>query len=58
MICSLLNRLFLTTPPLALVGHRKCKSHISAGLVFGGQVKHSQNLWRMLADVRRRWRNH
>jgi hypothetical protein len=39
MICSSLNRLFLTTPPLALAGHRKWRSHISAGLVFGGQVK-------------------
>src|SRR5450759_5206405 len=38
MICSSLNRLFLTTPPLALAGHRKWRSHISAGLVFGGQV--------------------
>ena len=38
MICSSLNRLFLTTPPLALAGHRKWRSHISAGLVFGEQV--------------------
>jgi hypothetical protein len=38
MIWSSLNRLFLTTPPLALAGHRKWRSHISAGLFFGGQV--------------------
>src|ERR1019366_6756232 len=38
MICSSLNRLFLTTPPLALAGHRKRRSHNFAGLVFGGQV--------------------
>ena len=38
MICSSLNRLFLTTPPPALAGHRKWRSHISTGLIFGGQV--------------------
>jgi restriction system protein len=44
MICSSLNRLFLTTPPLALAGHRKWRSHISAGLVFGGQVTNQLGL--------------
>src|ERR1035441_6139285 len=39
MICSSLNRLFLTTPPPALAGHRKWRSHIPTGLIFGGQVK-------------------
>ena len=34
-----LNRLFLTTPPPALAGHRKWRSHISTGLIFGGQVR-------------------
>src|SRR5215469_7744847 len=38
MICSSLNRLFLTTPPLALAGHRKWRSHISNGLISGEQV--------------------
>ena len=38
MICSSLNRLFLTTPPRTLAGHRKWRSHISAGLIFGVQV--------------------
>src|SRR5271169_1898030 len=39
MICSSLNRLLRTTPPLwPRAGHRKWKSHISAGLLFGGQV--------------------
>src|ERR1017187_8198797 len=39
MICSSLNRLFLTTPPPALAGHRKWRSHIPTGLIFGGQVR-------------------
>ena len=38
MICSSLNRLFLTTPPLALAGHRKSRSHIFNGLISGEQV--------------------
>ena len=38
MICSSLNRLFLTTPPLALAGYRKWRSHIFNGLISGGQV--------------------
>ena len=43
IICSSLNRLFLTTPPPALAGHRKWRSHIPTGLIFGGQVNQTNN---------------
>ena len=38
MICSSLNRLFRTTPPSALAGHHKRRSHIFNGLISGGQI--------------------
>jgi hypothetical protein len=39
MIYSSLNRLFLTTPPLALAGHPNGRSHISHGLIWREQIK-------------------
>ena len=38
MICSSLNRLLRTTPPPALAGHGKWRSHIFNGLISGEQV--------------------
>src|SRR5215813_8542546 len=38
MICSSLNRLFLTTPPLALAGHAKWRSHTFQWTISWGQV--------------------
>ncbi|MBI1747143.1 MAG: RHS repeat protein, partial [Acidobacteria bacterium] len=42
MICSSLNRLFRTSPPRPLAGHPTGRSHISAGLISGGQVNGTQ----------------
>ncbi len=43
MICSSLNQLLRTTPPPALTGYGKRRSHIFNGQVFRGQVNLSSH---------------